>query len=380
MSGDRAGDEDRGVAPDAPDAPDEADEPGSTDPPRVSGARVAGGVAVTLAVLVVMVFFIGRLAGFSDLRRVLREGDWRWLAVCATGQVVVFLGYAGVFRTSLAFEGGPRVPRGLALRVVLTSFALTQLVAAGGAAGLAVTYWALRRLGLHRRDAVVRLLGLNTVVYLVFSMIAVASAALALVTAAAPLGATVPLITVIPLLWVAAWWFTDPGRVAGWSQPTGGAVRRALSAGVAAAWWARRVVGGRTGRPTLLWATLYWGGDVASLWGALHAFGDSPRLVALVLVYVLGYLAAAAPVPFIGTGGMDAALTFSLQMVGVPLDTALVAVIAHRVFAFWLPLVPGLVFGLLMRRTGAALDEVRADTESDGATPDPPAPGRLRPA
>jgi len=227
---------------------------------------------------------------------------------------------------------------------------------------------------------VVRLLGLNTVVYLVFSMIAVASAALALVTAAAPLGATVPLITVIPLLWVAAWWFTDPGRVAGWSQPTGGAVRRALSAGVAAAWWARRVVGGRTGRPTLLWATLYWGGDVASLWGALHAFGDSPRLVALVLVYVLGYLAAAAPVPFIGTGGMDAALTFSLQMVGVPLDTALVAVIAHRVFAFWLPLVPGLVFGLLMRRTGAALDEVRADTESDGATPDPPAPGRLRPA
>jgi uncharacterized membrane protein YbhN (UPF0104 family) len=359
---------------------DETIENGSREPPRVSGARVIGGIVITLAVLVIVVFFIGRLAGFGDLRRVLREGDWRWLAVCAAGQFVVFAGYSGVFRTSLGFEGGPHVPTGLALRVVLTSFALSQVIAAGGAAGLAVTYWALRRLGLHRREAVVRLLGLNTVVYLVFSMIAVAAAVLCLVTAAAPLGATLPLIVLIPSLWLAAWWFTDTRRVTAWSHPAGGALRRALSAGVAAAWWARRVAASRPGRPTLLWAALYWTGDIASLWGALHAFGESPSLVALALVYVLGYLAAAVPIPFIATGGMDAALTFSLQMVGVPLDTALVAVIAHRVFAFWLPLIPGLVFALLLRRTGAALDEARTRSEGAETNADPPAPGRLRPA
>ena len=61
------------------------------------------------------------------------------------------------------------------------------------------------------------------------------------------------------------------------------------------------------------------------------------------------------PIPFVATGGMDAATTFALTAVGVPLEIALVGVIAHRVFAFWIPLVPGLVFAVLLPRTGNAL-------------------------
>ena len=103
------------------------------------------------------------------------------------------------------------------------------------------------------------------------------------------------------------------------------------------------------------WVALYWAGDVASLWGALHAFGEAPPIAAVVLAYCIGYLAQAVPIPFIATGGMDAATTFALQMIGVPLEVALVAVVAHRVFAFWMPLIPGLVLVMLLPDTSAAL-------------------------
>jgi len=329
--------------------------------------RILGGVLLALGGGVLLVFLIGRQTGFSDLETVLREGDWRWLAVCAGGQIAVFTGYSGVFRTALSFEGGPHVPARLSLRVVLTSFAMTQLVAAGGAAGLAVTYWALRKLGLARRAAVVRLLGINTIVYLVFAALAFAAALLAFLTAAAPVGATLPWIALLPVFAFLAWWFTEPQRVQRWATPSGGALRRALSTGVGAAWFARRVTSTHEGRPMLGWALLYWVADVGSLWGALHAFGDSPSLAALALVYVIGYLAAAVPIPFIATGGIDAALTFALQMVGVPLDLALVSVVAHRVFAFWIPMMPGIVLGFLLGRTGAALEAARDEHEREHA-------------
>ena len=117
------------------------------------------------------------------------------------------------------------------------------------------------------------------------------------------------------------------------------------------------------------WAFLYWAGDIASLWAALWAFGGHPGIVALTLVYTTGYLAQSVPIPFVATGGMDAATTFALTAVGVPLEIALVGVIAHRVFAFWIPLVPGLVCAALLPRTGNAL--------AAAATP-VPAPARSR--
>jgi hypothetical protein len=71
---------------------------------------------------------------------------------------------------------------------------------------------------------------------------------------------------------------------------------------------------------------------------------------------------------------MDAATTFALTAVGVPLEIALVAVIAHRVFAFWIPLVPGLVFAVLLPRTGHALAEAATASGPQAASPVTPRP------
>lgn len=325
--------------------------------PRFSWWRVALGAGLALIVGALVVGLIGRAAGYSELSRTLRNADPQWLAVCAGAQVLVFAGYAGVTRGTVALEGGPRIGSWLTLRVVMASFALTQLIAAGGVAGLAIIYWALRRLHFGAREALVRLLGLNTYVYFAFGLIGFAAGVAALLTDAAPLAMSLCWIVIVPLLLVAARWFTDRRRVAEWSRDTGNWLRRGLAVGVSAAWWVRRAVATPEGRRMAPWAFLYWVADIVSLWGGLRAVGVEIGLAALLIAYVTGYVAGAVPLPFTATGGVDAATTFALTAVGVPLDQALLGVVAHRVFAFWLPLIPGLILAAFLRSTGRHLDE-----------------------
>ncbi|HEX6659808.1 MAG TPA: lysylphosphatidylglycerol synthase domain-containing protein, partial [Ilumatobacter sp.] len=273
-----------------------------------------------------------------------------WLVGCALGQVLVFTGYAGVLRRAIAVDGGPPVHVGFSVRLALASFAATQLFSLAGVAGLAMVYWTLRRLGRERQDAAVALIGLNTCVYLVFAAIGWIAAAAALLTGQAGPGMTVPWLIGIPIVMVAAWWFTAPERIERWTAPTPGTFRRALATGVAAAGWARRRVSIHEERRILAWAACYWVGDIVSLGAALQAFGSRPPLVALVAAYTTGYLVQSLPLPFVAGAGVDAATTFLLHAVGVPLEVALVAVVAHRVFAFWIPIVPGCMFAFSLPR------------------------------
>ncbi len=311
----------------------------------VAAAAVAGAAMVTL---------IGRIAGFAVVRESLSKADYGWLILCAVGQVVVFAGYAGAFRWTVRADDGPQVPVGMSVRVVLASFAATQVFAFGGIGGLAVLYWVLRRFEYDGDAAAIRLIGLNTAVYLLFGAIGWSAAAAALVTAAAPLGMTVPWLVGIPMVLLAARWFTAPHRLQRWVVPRPGAFPRAMATGVGAAAWVRRRLSDTSTRPLFGWAASYWIGDIASLWAALKAFGASPGLIALTAAYTTGYLVQSLPIPLIATAGVDTATALLLHVVGVPLDLALLGIVAHRVFAFWLPIVPGSVFALTLSRVGRA--------------------------
>jgi uncharacterized membrane protein YbhN (UPF0104 family) len=308
------------------------------------------GVVAALAVGAAVVFGIGRVAGYSELRGALRGARYPWLAVCVLGQVAVFAGYAGALRSAVTADGGIALPVRMSVQVVLASFAATQLFAFGGIGGLAVIYWTMRRAKFDREASVVRLIGLNTAVYFVFGVMAFGAALAALVTSTAPLGMTVPWLVAFPAVLAAARWFTQEKRAARVTAPSPAKFRRLLGIGVAAAVWVRRALTARGQRPMFTWAACYWAGDLVSLWAALHAFGAQPPVAALVVVYATGYLAQSLPIPFIATGGVDAATTFLLHAVGVPLETALVGVAAHRVFAFWMPVVPGALYALRLPR------------------------------
>ena len=315
-------------------------------------------VALAVIVTTVLVLSIGRLAGFTKLSDTLGGAAWGWLGLCAVGQVGVFVGYAGAFRMSVAGSGDlladgavPAAPGGgpppvrfwYSLKVALAGFGLTQLVAAGGAAGMAFTYWVYRRLGFSKRKAMLQLIALNTAVYFVFGGLGWLGALLGLLDPAVPLAMAVSWLAGFAVVIVLARWFIQPQRKARFTQVEDGSrLRRALAVGVSAAARVQEYTHTADGRRLLAWALLYWVGDLVSLWAALRAFGVAASVAAIVIAYVLGYLAQSVPIPLIATGGVDAATTFTLAAVGVPIEVALLGVVAHRVFAFWLPVIPGL--------------------------------------
>ena len=334
-------------------------------------AQVILTVGVAMVVTTVLVLSIGRLAGFTKLGDRLSGATWVWLGLCALGQIGVFIGYAGAFRTSVAGSGdlfgepgdigsggadsysavggdlanrrGPRVGVWYSLKVALAGFGLTQLVAAGGAAGMAFTFWVIRRLGFSKKNAMVQLITLNTAVYFVFGGIGWLGALVGLVDTAVPKAMAVSWLAGFAAVIALALWFTQPERAAAFtSADDAPRFRWALAVGISAAARVRHFTHTADGRRLLAWSLLYWAGDLVSLWAALRAFGVTVSATAIVGAYVTGYLAQSVPIPLIATGGVDAATTFTLTAVGVPIEVALLGVVAHRVFAFWLPVIPGL--------------------------------------
>ena len=100
---------------------------------------------------------------------------------------------------------------------------------------------------------------------------------------------------------------------------------------------------------------------MACLWAGLRAFDVRIAIPELVLAYATGYLANMLPLPTGGIGGVDAATTFALTALGVPLAPALLGVFAYRFFSFLLPTVPAVLTLPALPRAGRELREGQAD-------------------
>jgi hypothetical protein len=90
----------------------------------------------------------------------------------------------------------------------------------------------------------------------------------------------------------------------------------------------------------LLGALGYLGFDIAVLWAAFSAVGHVPPVPALVLAYMVGYLANAIPIPG-GLGVLDAGLTGALVLYGASPTHAAAAVLVYHAIAFWVPALGG---------------------------------------
>jgi hypothetical protein len=159
----------------------------------------------------------------------------------------------------------------------------------------------------------------------------------------------------VPVTWLAVVfvcfaggrWATSPGRVGRFTRIEHiGRIRRLFADTISSVVIVRRILG----RPlahleAFGGALLYWFGDILTLWAGLRAFDVHPGVMALVLGYATGYVVTMLPLPAGGVGGVDAAMTYALTLVGVPLGPALLGVFAYRFFNFWLPFVPGLLAG-----------------------------------
>jgi uncharacterized membrane protein YbhN (UPF0104 family) len=326
------------------------------------GWRAALGIVVAIMLVVGVGLLIARAAGFSEVQDAIERADSSWFLVCFGAQAAALAGYAAVVREAFRWDRGPRPGFGLSVHVMLASIGATRVFAAGGAGALASTYWCFRRARFSAREAVVRVLGFNTLFYVAFGVGAWVAALLTTlgVGGGAPRSLTVPWLVVIPFCFVAAFYVTQPARVTRLTEPGGSLVRRAFSYAIAGTGWVRLVLPHGPGRRSVWFSLVYWAGNVICLWAALRSVGETLPLPELVLAFATGHAATILPLPLGGVGGVDAALTYALTAVGIPLAPALVAVAVYRLFSFWVPTIPALAALVLLPRAGGRLEEVAA--------------------
>jgi uncharacterized membrane protein YbhN (UPF0104 family) len=231
----------------------------------------------------------------------------------------------------------------------LSEQAANSLLSVGGAGGLALGAWILRRGGVpadhiaRRTVAFFLLTSLANVGFLALGGIALATGLLS--------GPSNPLLSVIPAI-VGV-----------------GAIGLALGAGAAA-----RALTARTGRPRAqailgaagdgveeaigllhlpavgIGSTGYMLFDIAVLGVCFPAFGNPvPPVDALLLAYIIGQLGGLVPLPG-GIGGLDLGLIGALVLYGIDATDAAVAVLAYRGVLLAVPALIGLPSLTILRR------------------------------
>ncbi len=301
-----------------------------------------------LLLLVLGAIVVALLAAVPSLAAVTRElghaqSGWVVLAVLAE--------LASCFAFVFFFQGVFwRGPRRLAARLAWTEMAAGALVPAGGAGGLGLGAFVLRKLGMPGRAIAIR----SSVVFLVTSAVTVGALSLfgfGLATGVLA-GPQKPLLTLLPALvgvLVIALFLAIPGPLAHLAEKHTEKHSRlasmvtSLAAGIRESEAVLRHPNWR-----LLGAVGFWIFDVATLWLAFRALGSAPPFGAVVMGYLIGMAANALPIPG-GIGAVDLGLVGMLTVYGAPLSTAAAAVLIYRAISLWVPTLVGTVAYLLLR-------------------------------
>ena len=140
---------------------------------------------------------------------------------------------------------------------------------------------------------------------------------------------------------IAEWIAVVIGALCWWRPRPSVASRRAAGA----AWHAEAssVLGSRANRAVLVTiSAAAWIADVCCCYCALAAFGISVPFDVVLLAYTIGVLATLVPFVPAGFGLVETAMPLVLQSFGVPLGTAVAAVLVYRCVSTLLPAAIGL--------------------------------------
>jgi uncharacterized protein (TIRG00374 family) len=328
------------------------------------------GIVVGAFVIGLYVGLPAALDGLSDTREVIKEADPWWIGIALGFSVCSFLAYIALFRGVIGGREESEVVRRLdwaaSYQITMAGLAATRLFSAGGAGGIALTYWALRRAGMDRRDAARRMVAFLVLLYAVYMttlLICGLFLRIGLFHGASPVGMTiVPAALAGVLIAIFLLVSLIPNdverRLASWSQ---GYRRRAR--------WLRRLATGpatvasgtRTamtlvrepsrGALAIGGAIGFWATNIAVLWACFHAFGEAVPKAVLVQGFFVGMTANLLPFFPGGVGSVDAGMIGAFLAFGEPASAVIVSVLVYRVIAFWLPIPPGIVAYLQLRRT-----------------------------
>jgi uncharacterized protein (TIRG00374 family) len=331
-------------------------------------------LAVAFVLVVVAIYvLIPAIVGLDDALARFSQATWYWLVIAFGFTVAGFGGYVALLRGLLGGTRDDLVRRRLdfsaSYQITMASLAATRIFSAAGAGGIALAYWALRRAGMPRRRAAVRMVSFLALLYTIYLLALVLfgvllrtdvlpgpSPAGGTIVPAAIAGAALVVIVLIALI---------PGdlerrlrslsrnrrsrvanlaaRVATGPATVAAGVRLALE-------FARHP---RRGALAITGAVGWWAANIATLWASFEAFGGDVPFAVLVQGFFVGMTANLLPSPAGGVGTVDAGMIAAFLLFGLPTALVFPAVLMYRVMAFWLPIPPGVVAYFQLRRTVA---------------------------
>ena len=316
-------------------------------PDEFSSSRLRRSLLIVAAIVVVVVAAIVLVPGLGSLRERFNGAQPEWLAFGAVLQLASCASYVLVFRGVFCRRMSWRTSS----EIGLSELAANSVFSVGGAGGLALGAWILRRGGLpasyiaRRTVAFFLLTSLANVGFLALGGAALATGLLN--------GSPEHLLGIIPALaGVAA-----IALALGARRFAGALARRSMRARLVTA--AEAVGDGvdealallrRRDPAIILGASGYMLFDVAMLGVCFAAFGnDVPPAGVLLVAYLIGQLGSLIPIPG-GIGGVDGGLIGTLVIYGVDAGDAAVAVIAYRGLLLAIPALLGLPALAVLRR------------------------------
>jgi uncharacterized protein (TIRG00374 family) len=326
-------------------------------PEELSRRKLRTRLLLLAALILAVVAIVTLLPGLEGLRTRLSHAQPGWLAIGVGLKVLSGLGYVAVFRMVFCRRMSWRV----SYQVGMSELGANALFPTGGAGGLALGAWALKRGGMSAAEIAKRTVAffLLTSVPNVLGVIIVG---LGLAVGALS-GESNLLLTLVPAV-IAALAVVGAllvGRAAArlhvrleHSEAAASSRRRkallktlvAVADGVNEA-----VVLLREANAWLIAGLIaYLVFDLLVLWAAFHAFGHSPPIAIIWIAYLIGELGGLIPVPG-GIGGIDAGLVGTFVLYGVSITSAASAVLAYRAVALWVPAVLGAAAFVVLRRT-----------------------------
>jgi uncharacterized protein (TIRG00374 family) len=328
------------------------------DPKRLIQTAVA-----VILLLVAIYVLVPRLFDLQDALGRIGDGEPVWIAVGLVFCVAMFAAYVALFR-GVVGEKVIHLEWGESYQITLAGLAATRLFSAGGAGGILLTYWALRKAGMERRQAVSRMVAFLVVLYSVYLAALVIFGVLlrtGAISGEAPLSGTVipaalALVAIVIGLLTALLPDDIERRIEGHTSGRFGRVARRFATVPATFAEATRTAIAFVRQPSsgamaFGGAIGFWGANIAILWASFHAFDVSVPLGVVIQGFFLGMIANLIPFAPGGVGAVDAGMIGAFVLFGVPSAEVFAAVLTYRVIAFWLPIPPGIVAFFQLRNT-----------------------------
>jgi uncharacterized protein (TIRG00374 family) len=319
-------------------------------------------VAVILLVVAIYVLF-PRVVGLEGALESIGDGDPLWIGLGIAFNLVAFAAYVALFR-GVVGEKVIHLRWNESYQITMAGLAATRLFSAGGAGGIVLTYWALRKAGMERRQAVCRMVAFLVLLYSVYMVALIVFGVLlrtGVVSGEAPLSGTIiPAVLsgvlIVVFLLMALLPDDIERRIEGHTSGRFGAIAQRLATAPATLAQGTRTAIAFVRHPSsgalaVGGAIGFWAANIAILWASFHAFDVSVPLGVVIQGFFLGMLANLIPFAPGGVGAVDAGMIGAFVLFGLPSTEVFAAVLTYRVIAFWLPIPPGIIAFFQLRKT-----------------------------